>query len=81
MMTVLTVVWYALSITISNVAFSAIRIISYESKISVLYFYSPFACSWSPDVIAFVGITNYLPTISGPVHDVVLRRKSSLVMR
>ena len=82
MMPLLSVVWYALSMTLSNVAFSSIRMTSYESEISFLYLYSPFACSFSPDVIALVGITKYFPTISGPVHDVVLGRANySLVMR
>ena len=81
MMPVLPVVWYALSINIVNVDFSAIRITPYESEISFLYLYSPFACYWSPDVISLVGITKYFPTMSGPVHDVVLRRANySLVM-
>ena len=82
MMPVLPVVWYALSITISNVAFSAIRITSYEYDISFWYFYYPFACSWLPDVIALVGITKYFLTMSGSIHDVVLQRENaSLVMR
>ena len=82
MMPVLPVVWYALSITLSNVDFSAINITSYESEISFLNLYPPFACSRSPDVIALVGMMKYFPTISGPVHDVVLRRENySLVMR
>ena len=82
MMPVLPVVWYALSITLSNVAFSAIKIKSYESEIYFLYLYSPFTCYWSPDVIALVGMTKYFPTISGAAYDVVpLRENSSLVMR
>ena len=82
MMPVLPVVWYALSITLSNMAFSAIKITSYESEIYFLYLYSPFDCSWSSDVIARMGMTKYFPTIFGPVHAVVLLRENySLVMR
>ena len=82
MMPVLPLVWYVLSMTVLNVAFSAIRMTSYESEIFFFYLYSPFACPWSPDVIALVGITKYFQIISGPVHDVVLRRANySLVMR
>ena len=56
-------------------AFRVINITSYDSEISFLYLYSPFACSWSPDVISRVGMTKYFPTISGTVHAVVPMRE------